>query len=299
MTELLGSSKNRITIGKLALVAATMTVGIIIYGAWVRVSGSGLGCPDWPLCDGIELTQLDRPALIEFGHRIYAGFLIAIVALGALLAFRNRNEDSTTSWIMSISLVAILLQAVLGLLTVMTELHGLVRLLHLLLAMSILGLLTVASVRNLDFPQLPTPKLSDATIVLIIGALLILIGGSIVGSGISASCPRFPLCGDGPGLITTITHLSHRILGLLLIVFLIRNSVKIRKTKHRRGMIALIHAITFMLICQGIVGLLVLEAFNGRFAYHESIRVIHLGLAAIMWWGLSALWAFSWEAHKN
>ena len=38
--------------GKSALVASVLTILLIAYGSWVRVSGSGLGCPDWPLCEG-------------------------------------------------------------------------------------------------------------------------------------------------------------------------------------------------------------------------------------------------------
>lgn len=288
-----------IKVGKLALLAAALTVGIIVWGAWVRVSGSGLGCPDWPLCDGIELTELDRPALIEFGHRIYAGVIIAIVAFAAALAFSNRKMDYLTSWLMCASLIAILLQAGLGLLTVVTELHGLVRLAHLSLAMLILGILTFSSVRNLDIRPSIAPEISDSTIILVIGGLLILIGGGIVGTGISAACLKFPLCGSNIELDTTLMHLAHRVLGVVLVILILRNSIKLRRIKRDKGMVGLMHAVTFILFLQAIVGLLVLEAFNGRFSYHESIRVMHLGLAALIWWGLTAIWALSWKVKRT
>ena len=41
-----------VLLGKLALIAAVLAVGLVTYGSWVRASGSGLGCPDWPLCNG-------------------------------------------------------------------------------------------------------------------------------------------------------------------------------------------------------------------------------------------------------
>ena len=255
-----------IKVGKLALLAAALTVGIIVWGAWVRVSGSGLGCPDWPLCDGIELTELDRPALIEFGHRIYAGVIIAIVAFAAALAFSNRKVDYITSWLMCASL---------------------------------LGILTFSSVRNLDIRPSIAPEISDSTIILVIGGLLILIGGGIVGTGISAACLKFPLCGGNIELDTTLMHLAHRVLGVVLVILILRNSIKLRRIKRDKGMVGLMHAVTFILFLQAIVGLLVLEAFNGRFSYHESIRVMHLGLAALIWWGLTAIWALSWKVKRT
>ena len=81
------------SIGMLALAAALMTAGLITYGSWVRVSGSGLGCPDWPLCQG-GVTPGDTAAAIEFGHRVYAGLTMLAVFAAAALAFPRRAEIS-------------------------------------------------------------------------------------------------------------------------------------------------------------------------------------------------------------
>ena len=66
--------------GWLALVAAVLTLGLIAYGSWVRVSGSGLGCPDWPLCEGVLVPEIEGATAIEFGHRVYAGITMLLVA---------------------------------------------------------------------------------------------------------------------------------------------------------------------------------------------------------------------------
>src|SRR5260370_21773402 len=65
---------------RLAWTAATGTYLLIVLGAVVRITGSGLGCGEhWPLCNGRLLPPLDLPTLIEYAHRLVA-------ALGAVLA---------------------------------------------------------------------------------------------------------------------------------------------------------------------------------------------------------------------
>ena len=76
--------------GLLALVSSVLTVGLIAYGSWVRVSGSGLGCPDWPLCEGVLVPEIQGATAIEFGHRVYAGFTMLLVATSAAFALRAR-----------------------------------------------------------------------------------------------------------------------------------------------------------------------------------------------------------------
>lgn len=285
-------------VGRVAFIAALLTVGLIAYGAWVRVSGSGLGCPDWPNCDGLAVTELDRAALIESGHRVYAGITMLAVALGAILAIRRRKADPAAAWLMTGTLAAILVQAVLGWITVLTELHGMVRLVHLSMAMGILTLLTVVAVRGLKLRPRAVPSLTTATTLLLTGAALVLLGGAIVGAGVSAGCLGFPLCGDGSSAGAETVHILHRLAGGLLIVAVFAAAMRMRGSNRDRRVISLMHGITFVLILQGVVGLLVLEAFNGRFSQHETVRVAHLGLAALSWWGLAWLWALAWEVRR-
>jgi len=285
-------------VGRVAFLAALLTVGLIAYGAWVRVSGSGLGCPDWPNCDGLALADLDREALIESGHRVYAGITMLTVALGAVLAIRRRKADPVTAWLMGGTFAAILVQAVLGLITVLTDLHGMVRLVHLSMAMAILTLLTVVTVRGLGLRPKTMPSLTTTTALLVTGAALVLIGGAIVGGGVSAGCLGFPLCGDGSSAGATGVHILHRLVGGILIVAVFAAAIRMRDPGRDRRVVSHMHGITFVLILQGVVGLLVLEAFNGRFSQHETVRVAHLGLAAVSWWGLSWLWALALEVRR-
>ena len=100
--------------GWLAFAAAVLTVGLVTYGAWVRVSGSGLGCPDWPLCDGAVVPKLEGETAVEFGHRVYAGVTMLTVGAAAWFAYRGRRADPTAALLVGGAFGAILFQAALG-----------------------------------------------------------------------------------------------------------------------------------------------------------------------------------------
>ena len=129
-------------VGWIALLAAGMTAGLMVYGGWVRASGSGLGCPDWPLCQGVLVPELEGSAAIEFGHRLFAGITILTVAIATTLSYRARRDNPAAYRLLACALAVILIQAVIGGVTVLTKLHGTVVIAHLGLAMATLALLT-------------------------------------------------------------------------------------------------------------------------------------------------------------
>src|SRR4051795_270087 len=75
---------------RVALVALAALVLIVLTGAAVRMTGSGLGCPDWPKCYGQTVAPLESHAIIEYTNRLLSGFVgIAVIAAGALAWFRR------------------------------------------------------------------------------------------------------------------------------------------------------------------------------------------------------------------
>jgi cytochrome c oxidase assembly protein subunit 15 len=103
----------------IAAYAATIAFTLIVLsGAAVRLTGSGLGCPSWPRCYGKVYPPLNTHALIEFSNRIVT-IPVSIVAFAAFaLAFRRRPYRRDLMWLSALLPLGVLAQAVLGGLTV-------------------------------------------------------------------------------------------------------------------------------------------------------------------------------------
>src|SRR3954463_5109033 len=98
-------------VAEIALAALTL---IVFTGAAVRLTGSGLGCPDWPKCYGGVAPPLETHAWIEYGNRLISGFVgIAAVAAGAL-AWRRRPFRRDLALLGVLLPLGVVSQAVLG-----------------------------------------------------------------------------------------------------------------------------------------------------------------------------------------
>ena len=69
---------------KLSAFTVVATYALIVIGGIVRVTGSGLGCPDWPTCHGQIIPPLEQTALIEYTHR-FVGALVSPLILATTL----------------------------------------------------------------------------------------------------------------------------------------------------------------------------------------------------------------------
>src|SRR6266704_2914980 len=136
---------------RLAWTAAAFTYLLIILGAIVRITGSGLGCGEhWPLCNGKLLPPLDLPTMIEYGHRLAAAAVSGLVAALAGYAWWLRQgaesgERFAPDRTAYVALGLLVLQVLLGAVTVKLSLPPWTVILHLGTAMLLLATLIVAA----------------------------------------------------------------------------------------------------------------------------------------------------------
>jgi cytochrome c oxidase assembly protein subunit 15 len=123
---------------KVAAVALAALALIVLTGAAVRLTGSGLGCPDWPKCYGGTVPPLDTHAVIEYGNRLLTGFVgVAVIAASALAWFRQpfRGHLAVFGAMLPVGVVC---QAILGALVVKYHLAPGLVMGHFILSMLLL-----------------------------------------------------------------------------------------------------------------------------------------------------------------
>jgi protoheme IX farnesyltransferase len=275
----------------LSVATAVVTYALVVLGGVVRVSGSGLGCPDWPLCHGRLLPPLNLHAIIEYSHRTTASLtsaLVVLTALVAVVAWRKRRDIMIPA---TLALGLLIVQVVLGAITVRLELPPMIVLAHLATAMALLGAVCITAVAALlPAPGGPVDPVARRRMLLAAGGtyLLIISGSLVVGSGASGSCDAWPLCGGGFSLAfdgLPAIQLLHRgiaaVIGLLIIVSLVSVLARHRRQPAVRATVALtLAALAFQVAVGAAVVTLRLPA---------ALRGLHLALASAVWAGTVVL----------
>lgn len=204
---------------RLALFAAIVAYGVVLLGAFTRLSDAGLGCPDWPGCYGklfapttahdISAAKAIYPdrtveapkAWKEMIHRYVAGTLGLLIVRLAVLGWQLRKRQRRQQYLIpAVVLVLVSFQAILGMLTVTLQLKPLVVMAHLIGGLSVLGLLWWIVLREQRFwrPVKDSPTLRSlrprALLGLVIVAGQIALGGWTSANYAALVCPDFPTC---------------------------------------------------------------------------------------------------------
>ena len=122
----------------LAYATLAALTAIVLTGAAVRLTDSGLGCPDWPKCYGHPYPPLSSHALIEFGNRTISGLVGVLTLITAVLAFTRKPFRRDLAWLALSLPLGVLAQAVLGGFTVREHLAPGFVMAHFSLSMVIL-----------------------------------------------------------------------------------------------------------------------------------------------------------------
>ena len=201
---------------RLILTASLLTLCVVVFGAYVRLTDAGLGCPDWPGCFGtltvpeskmaiIEAQSLYPESIVEVGkawremiHRYLAGILGLLILLISFVSYKIRHELKVKLTLPFIILALVIFQATLGMWTVTELLKPAIVTAHLMGGMTILALLTYLTHRHLG-------AVSNTIVIdpgiksyirfgFVLLFIQILLGGWTSTNYAALACTDFPTC---------------------------------------------------------------------------------------------------------
>jgi heme A synthase len=268
----------------LAWVAAIATYLLIVLGAVVRITGSGMGCgDDWPVCHGRLFPSFDDlTTLIEWNHRLVAAIVSTLVVLVAGVTWWERRgagsgERSVPSQAGYLALGLLIVQVLLGAVTVKLELPPWTVILHLGTALALFAVLLWVALGA------PTRRPGAAALVAAgWGFVTVLFGGLTANLGAATACVGFPLCNGQlvpAGNYLQHLHWTHRLLAYGLFVYLL-----VWALRFRRPGVAV--ALGFVVLQIAVAATMVLLTVP------QSLQAAHAAVGAAVWGALvvAAVW---------
>lgn len=283
------------------VITVVWTLGLLFLGSVVHATESSLACPDWPTCFGTMLPEMSGGVFWEHLHRLVAGGLILIFLAATYLTWKEGPRFAWMRTAAAAGVLLLLVQAILGGITVLMKLPDAVSTSHLGLAFLFLALATVLAVASgkgwLATAGTPGPARTQVRRAASFGALLVF-GQSLVGAAVrhtdaGMACPDVPLCLGRwiPPLQETLValHFSHRLLGLAVLGV----ALWVGHLAYRRGPIGRVRTlgvlITVLAMAQVLLGFLsvFLRLAVAPVSLHTllaaSLLTTLVGLAALTW----------------
>jgi heme A synthase len=272
----------------------------LVFGAIVRISGSGMGCGDhWPKCYGRWFPPLDRPDLIiELSHR-YLAVILLLTLIGFLVAaWRRRDEPGVggRGGVLRSAALAVTLgfsAALLGAVTVKFTNAPFATLAHWTVAMSLVATVVATVIRAGGLGGAfarqhgVSPGTKRAAYAAAAMALVAVVMGGLTAKypGAAVACQSFPLCGKNPDVQRAAVHvqMTHRIIAVVLILHLF--GMVMAQRKKRESLIQFTATIAFSF---GILQLLVAGAMIGMHL-PPVLRSLHEATGVSIWIATFAL----------
>jgi heme a synthase len=283
---------------KLALASAVSLYVIVVSGATVRLTGSGLGCEGWPGCtEGNVFPEKDYHAFVEFGNRVVAIAPLTLTLLAWIVAWRLAAVPAWVTRVAFLVAAGTYAQAPLGLITVRLDLHPLIVMVHFLLALAVLAGAVVVALeawrldRGTGLPAVPR-RAALAGLVLAAASLVVVVTGTLVtAAGPHAGDPdvvdRFGNIEDAIWVHVRATAV-YGLLFLGLLGWLYRRRDRLRLP---------------FLAALALLGVLLVQMAVGEIQWRNALPwwlvLVHVGLAAAVWAATVVLASLLWRARAT
>ena len=282
---------NRTLLRPLALASLIANVGLVVTGAAVRLTRSGLGCPTWPRCTDESYTttpEMGVNGVIEFGNRVL-GVALGLIALACLVAALLERPRRRSLVLLALAVaLGIPAQGVIGGITVLTDLNPWVVGLHFVLSMALIALAYALWKRTAegDRPRrslVPAPLPALARLLALVSAAVIALGVIVTGSGPHAGDEHAKRNGLDPAMISQ----AHADAVFLLVGLSVGLWFALRAVKAPRPAVRAAGTLIVIELGQGLIGFV---------QYFTNLPVLLVGAhilgACLVWVGtLSVLWS--------
>jgi len=273
-------------------ILSLLTLILIALGSYVRATGAGLACPDWPLCFGRAVPEFEFGVTQEVVHRYIAAGVILFTLFILYQGWKNRGNNKQFFKFGAALLALVLTQAVFGGLTVTMKLNPFIVTTHLAL-----GTLFFQAVSTYGFAGRPlsenrTQNSNKFFRGLVLATAIftycqILIGGFVGASGAALACPDFPACGVPYASGAQVTQVTHRILGFSLAALFIGTWFASRRLTGAERLVSVgpLSRVLVLIGLQLFVGWL-----NLYYKITPTITVTHIILAQVILLHLLLIW---------
>jgi len=279
----------RVTLGPRALrwgttAALVVSILIVLGGGVVRVTGSGLGCPTWPSCDGSSIAPIPAlgiHAIIEFSNRLLTTVLIVAVGWAIVAARLQAHRDRMLTRLAWSMFWLVVVNAVAGGITVLVQLNPWVVALHFVLAMGLLATATLtwhrARWRGVVGARAGRGRSILARVLLVVTAALVVVGTLVSGSGPhsgdTAEVPRMGL--DWTDVVWIHAGLAAIVLGLTVALYLAQRGNPDAALARRTTLVFFV-----VILAQGAIG-----TVQSLIGIPAVLVALHLLGAALVWVG--------------
>ncbi len=240
---------------RMAVITTAATFLLILAGGLVHSTGSGLACPDWPLCHGMFFPPMVGNIRFEHGHRLIAGTVGLLTLATSILVLRRERSGLRPYALAAVG--SIVLQIILGGLTVIFRLPDLVSTAHLAVGTAFFSLLVFLTVRIRSAGPYPALAPGRRRLIWVCAGLVyiqMILGALVRHTESGLACPAIPACGDvwfpSPGSPQGL-QMIHRFGSILVLVLTVWMYARLRRISAFEGWAAVIVGLTGVQIVLG------------------------------------------------